>query len=67
MPKLIDRLTKKGFSLCSVCLLDSTFLFDDLKFVGGTLAALSFNLALGLPALTVLSKCDMVKDKEFLN
>lgn len=66
MPKLLNRLVSNGFSLCTVCLLDSTFLYDDLKFVSGLLASLSFHISLQLPSLSILSKCDLVDDKKFL-
>lgn len=46
MPKLLNRLVKSGFSLCTVCLLDSTFLYDEMKFSSGLLASLSFHISL---------------------
>jgi hypothetical protein len=64
MSKIVECLTKIGFSLCSVCLIDATFLDDDMKFVSGILMSLSFMVTLGLPHLSVLSKCDLVKDKD---
>lgn len=66
MTRLSESLRKLGFSLCSVCLLDVTFLNDDFKWVGGTLASLSFMMSLGLPHISVLSKCDLVTDKKWL-
>lgn len=67
IPKIISKLKKIGFSLCSVCMIDSTFLYDDMKFVSGVLAALNFSISLDLPALNVLTKCDLVADKGFLD
>ncbi len=64
MSKIVSCLMKTGFSLCSVCLIDSTFLDDDMKFVSGVLMSLSFMVALGLPHLSVISKCDLLKDPE---
>ena len=66
MNRLTASLHKLGFSLCSVCLLDVTFLNDDFKWIGGTLASLSFMMSLSLPHISVLSKCDLVKDKTWL-
>ncbi len=42
MPKLIERLIRKGYSLCAVCLIDSTFLLDEAKLVSGLLVSLAF-------------------------
>ena len=67
IPKIINKLKNIGFSLCSVCMIDSTFLYDDMKFISGVLAALNFSISLELPALTVLTKCDLVVDKNFLD
>lgn len=66
MGRIASGLQKMGFSLCSVCLLDVTFLDDDFKWLGGTLASLSFMVTLGLPHLSVLSKCDLAVDKKWL-
>ena len=63
MSKIVECLSKIGFSLCTVCLIDATFLDDDMKFVGGILMSLSFMVTLGLPHISVVSKCDLVKDK----
>ena len=41
-------------------MLDSTFLYDDLKFIGGILQSLSFIVSLNLPNITILSKSDLV-------
>ena len=71
MRRVINALKRTGFSLCSVCLVDSTFLVDEPKFYSGILMALSTMMSLELPHLTVLSKCDLVEDKtnlsKFLN
>ena len=66
MARIVECLTKTGHSLCSVCLIDSTFLDDDMKFVGGVLMSLSFMVALGLPHLSVVSKCDLLRDEASL-
>lgn len=66
MTRISKALQKIGFSMCSVCLLDVTFLNDEFKWIAGTLASLSFMVTLGLPHLSVLSKCDLVQDKKWL-
>ena len=66
MRKVTKSLENLGFSLCSVCLVDSTFLVDDSKFFSGVLMATSCMISLELPHITVLSKCDLVEDKKIL-
>ena len=63
---ILDSLAQMGFSLCTVCLVDSTFCNDMMKFYSGVLMALSTMLNLPFPALTVLSKADLMKNKERL-
>jgi len=53
MKKVTKLLINLGFNLCSVCLVDSTFLVDDSKFFSGVLMALSTMISLELPHLTV--------------
>jgi len=67
MTKVVDHLRLHGFSLCSTYILDSTFLTDNSKFISGILVTLASMLNLGLPHLSVLSKCDLVMDKKTLN
>lgn len=67
MKRVIGALKRSGFNLCSVCLVDSTFLIDESKFFSGILMALSTMMSLELPHLTVLSKCDLVSDKTSLS
>jgi GPN-loop GTPase len=67
MKRVINALKRNGFSLCTVCLVDSTFLVDESKFFSGVLMALSTMMSLELPHLTVLSKCDLVADKNNLS
>ena len=73
MRRVIQALRRAGFSLCTVCLVDSTFLVDEPKFYSGVLMyprltrALSTMMSLELPHLTVLSKCDLVEDKSSLS
>ena len=63
---LAEKLYKGGISLCAISLLDSTFLQDEFKMISGILMALTFIVSLGLPHICVLSKCDLVADKTFL-
>eukprot|EP01017_Pseudomicrothorax_dubius_P048632 TRINITY_DN8897_c0_g1_i1.p1 TRINITY_DN8897_c0_g1~~TRINITY_DN8897_c0_g1_i1.p1 ORF type:complete len:344 (+),score=95.26 TRINITY_DN8897_c0_g1_i1:97-1032(+) len=64
MEKVVRTLQQIGFSLCSVCLIDSTFITDEGKYFAGVLMAMSSMINLGLPHINVLSKCDLVEDKK---
>ena len=71
MKNICDELKRIGFSLCSLYLIDCTFLVEEEKFISGNLVALSSMINLGLPHLTILSKCDLISDEtivdKFLN
>ena len=67
MRRVIDSLKRLGFNLCSVAMVDSTFLVDEPKFYSGILMALSIMMNLELPHITVLSKCGLVQDKTNLS
>jgi GTPase SAR1 family protein len=49
-----------GYTVCSVCLLDASFVLDVPKFVAGSLVCLSAMCSLELPHINVLSKCDLL-------
>lgn len=68
MRQFCDKLQSWGFNVCTVFLLDSQFLLDADKFISGVLTTLSTMVALETPAVSVLSKMDLLndKDKEFL-
>ena len=53
-------------SLASLYMLDVTFIGDDNKFISGVLMALTAMISLGLPHITTLTKCDLVKDKKMI-
>lgn len=64
--KLTGCLQKHGFSLCSVYMIDITFINQNTKFISGLLSALSAMISLALPHLNVLTKCDLVKNKDLI-
>lgn len=64
---VLDFLSSLNMSICTVCLVDSTFCLDLMKFFGGVLMALAMMLNLPYSAVTVLSKADLIEDKEALN
>ena len=47
-------------------ILDSTFITDHAKLISGILVTLASMLNLSLPHLTVLSKCDLIEDKQIV-
>lgn len=63
MQKLIQTLKNVGFNVCSIYMVDVTFINDDKKFISGLLMALSCTISLALPHITVFSKCDLIQDK----
>ncbi|CAI5720638.1 unnamed protein product [Peronospora effusa] len=66
MKQLCDSLKDWGFNICCVYLIDSLFIVDPTKFVSGVLCSLSAMVQLELPHINVLTKCDLVDDKELL-
>ena len=59
-------LRAKGFNVCVVYCVDSTFITDASKFIAGNLMALSAMVQLELPHVNVLTKCDLAANKEDL-
>ena len=64
MRRIINQTQLWGYrSMVSVFVIDATFVCDAPKFISGSLLSLSAMIALELPNINVLSKCDLV-DKE---
>ncbi|GLD91820.1 hypothetical protein PINS_up000353 [Pythium insidiosum] len=64
MKQLCDALKDWGFAICGVYLIDSLFISDPTKFISGVLCSLSAMVQLELPHINVLTKCDLVDEKE---
>lgn len=64
LKKVADQLTKWGYSVCVVCLLDSVFITSSSRFISGTLTCLSAMMQMALPHINVLTKCDLLEGKE---
>ena len=60
LPRLVAALTRDGFHVCAVFLVDAHFCTDAAKLLAGHLAALAAMCHLELPHVNVLSKCDLV-------
>ncbi|KAI6230779.1 GPN-loop GTPase 3 [Aphelenchoides fujianensis] len=69
MRTFVDKLQSWGFNVCTVFLLDSQFLLDADKFIAGALTTLSTMVSLETPAVSVITKMDLVdeKNREFLD
>jgi len=67
MNRLAASLQNIGFNICSMYMLDVTFIGDNKKFISGVLQALTAMMSLGLPHLIVLTKCDIIQDKKMLD
>lgn len=64
MKKFTDELARLDFRTCAVFLLDSHFATDTAKFFSGVLVALSTVINLEVPSVNVLTKCDLLNEKQ---
>jgi hypothetical protein len=66
MRTIIDRMRSWGYdgSMAAVFCVDVGFLLDAEKFLSGSLLSLSAMIALELPHVNVLTKCDMMGEEE---
>jgi GTPase SAR1 family protein len=63
---LTNHLKRSGINILSVFCLDSTFITEQSKFVSGCVLSLATMIQMELPHLTVLTKTDMVENKDLL-
>lgn len=66
MRNVIDRMRMWGYgnTMAAVFLLDATFVADTSKFLSGSLLSLSAMIALELPHVNVLTKCDLLPEED---
>ena len=66
MRMIIDRMRSWGYegSMVSVFCVDAAFLIDASKFISGSLLSLSAMIALELPHINILTKCDLMRAEE---
>lgn len=66
MRRIIDQMRLWGFesSMVGVFCVDATFLTDTAKFLSGSLLSLSAMIALELPHVNVLTKCDLMSEED---
>lgn len=69
MRQFVEQLLKWNFRICGVFIIDAQFLVDSSKFFSAVLAALSVMVTLEISHVNVMSKLDLLneKDKESLN
>lgn len=69
MRRILDRMRMWGYesSMVSVFCVDATFLGDTSKFISGSLLSLSAMIALEMPHVNVLTKCDLMNEEEVEN
>ncbi|VDN05128.1 unnamed protein product [Thelazia callipaeda] len=63
MRQIVNALKSWDFNICSVFLLDTQFVLDCDKFLGGVLTTLSTMITLEVPAVNVLSKVDLLSER----
>ena len=65
MKQVVEQMITWGHNstLCSVFIVDATFVCDAPKFISGALLSLSAMIALELPHVNVLTKCDLIDEE----
>ena len=65
MKQVIEKMGTWGYTsrICSVFIVDATFVCDAPKFISGSLLSLSAMIALELPHVNVLTKCDLMDEE----
>ena len=66
MNELTRKLKRLGVNLCCVYCMDSTFLTEQSKFIPGCVVSLATMIQMELPHLNVITKCDLIHDKDLL-
>lgn len=66
MKQVLDRMKQWGYdgSMVSVFCVDSAFVIEAGKFISGSLLSLSAMVAMELPHVTILTKCDLLEDDD---
>ena len=64
MKRILETLQIRGFGLCSVFCVDASFLTDHSKFLSGSLLSLSAMIAMELPHVNILTKCDLAPSSQ---
>ncbi len=69
MKRIVEKMSLWGHTsrIASVFVVDATFVCDAPKFISGSLLSLSAMIALELPHVNVLSKCDLINEEKVAN
>ena len=67
MHRLCNAITKHGFYLCAAYCADGTYLNEPTKYIATSLTSVSTMMQMGLPHVNVLTKCDKIPNKDFLD
>ena len=66
MTRLGKSLQNSGFNVCTMYCADGTFISEPTKYLSACLTSVATMSQMTLPHLNVLTKCDKIEDKEFL-
>jgi GPN-loop GTPase len=64
MRDLVNNLTRLGYRTVSVYIMDSQFIQDPSKFFAGVMSAMSSMIQLEIPHINILSKMDLLENKD---
>ncbi len=67
MRQFINHLSRLGYQMCAVYLMDAFLITDPTRFLAGSMMCMSVMAQLELPHISVLSKCDLLPDKKALD
>ena len=63
-PDIVKIIQRIGYNVCCVYCLESQFIEDTSKFISGTFMCLSAMICFETPHVNVLTKCDLLQDKD---
>lgn len=66
MTRLTKAIANAGYNLCSIYCADGTFINEPSKYISACLTSVATMTQVQLPHLNVLTKCDKIQDKDFL-
>jgi len=66
MQRLSSAIAKHGFYLCAAYCSDGTYLNEPTKYIATSLTSIATMMQMGLPHINILTKCDKIPNKEFL-
>ena len=67
MTRLAAAITKSGFAMCAAYCADGTTLTEPTKYIATCLTSVSTMCQVNLPHVNILTKCDKITDKKFLD